>query len=125
MSRKKVFMSTWIGLIIPLLFTEMLGAAVMTATSINDGDNIYQAGYDASGTGGLLGAVLFPPLGNFGRFCLVMLALSIIANNCPNVYSVALTLQVISKWTARVPRFLWTTLATGAYIAIAIAGEYL
>lgn len=124
-SRTKVFMSTWIGLIIPLLFTEMLGAAIMTATSLNEGDNIYQAGYDASGTGGLLGAVLLPPLGTFGKFCLVMLALSIIANNCPNVYSVALTLQVISKWTARVPRFIWTTLATGVYIAIAIAGECL
>ena len=122
MSRTKVFCATAIGLIVPLLFTEMLGAAVMTATSLNGGDNIYQAGYDASSTGGLLAAVLFPPLGTFGKFCLVMLALSIIANNCPNVYSVALTLQVVSRYTAAVPRFVWTTVATGAYIAIAITG---
>jgi purine-cytosine permease-like protein len=85
MSRTKVFFATWIGLIVPLLFTEMLGAAVMTATALNDGDNIYQAGYDGQKVGGLLAAVLVPPLGNFGKFCLVMLALSIIANNCPNV----------------------------------------
>lgn len=121
-SRTKVFFATWIGLIIPLLFTEMLGAAVMTATSLNNGDNIYQAGYDASGTGGLLGAVLFPPLGRFGKFCVVILALSIIANNCPNIYSVALTLQVMGRWTMRVPRFFWTLLGTGVYIAIAIPG---
>lgn len=121
-SRRKVFLSTWIGLILPLLFTEMLGVAVMTATSLNDGNNIYQAGYDAAGTGGLLGAVLFPRLGGFGKFCVVILALSIIANNCPNIYSVALTLQVLGRWTQRVPRFIWTFLGTCVYIAISIPG---
>ncbi|KAK4982078.1 Purine-cytosine permease fcy21 [Elasticomyces elasticus] len=121
-SRRLVFFWTWLGLIIPLLFTEMLGAAVMTATSINGGDNIYQAGYHASGTGGLLAAVLLPPLGRFGQFCLVILALSIIANNCPNIYSVALTMQVLGRWTQRVPRFVWTGVGTCVYIAIAIPG---
>lgn len=120
--RTKVFFSTWLGLIIPLLFTEMLGVAIMSATSINDGVNRYQDGYDASGTGGLLAAVLFPPLGTFGKFCLVILALSIIANNCPNIYSVSLTMQVLGRWTQRVPRFIWTGVATGVYIAIAIPG---
>lgn len=121
-SRRKVFFWTWLGLIIPLLFTEMLGVAIMTATNINGGDNIYATGYTASGTGGLLGAVLFPPLGNFGKFCLVMLALSIIANNCPNIYSVSLTVMVLARWTRKVPRFIWTGIATGVYIAIAIPG---
>ena len=121
-SRKKVFLSTWLGLIVPLIFTEMLGAAVFTATSINGGDNIYAEGYKASGTGGLLGAVLFPPLGGFGKFCLVVLALSIIANNCPNIYSVALSMQVLGRWTQRVPRFVWTFIGTCIYVAIAIPG---
>ncbi|KAL1652080.1 Purine-cytosine permease fcy21 [Diplodia intermedia] len=83
-SRRKVFLSTALGLIFPLLFTEMLGIAVMSATAINGGDNRYQAGYSNSGTGGLLAAVLFPPLGGFGKFCLVILALSIVANNFMN-----------------------------------------
>jgi NCS1 nucleoside transporter family len=121
-SRRKVFLSTWIGLIIPLLFTEMLGVAIMTATSINGGDNLYQDGYTASGTGGLLAAVLFSKLGGFGKFCLVVLALSIIANNCPNIYSVSLTMQVLGRWTQKVPRFVWTFLGTCVYIAIAIPG---
>lgn len=121
-SRKKVFGAVWIGLMIPLLFTEFLGIAIMTATTLNDGNNRYMEGYTASGTGGLLAAVLFPPLGGFGKFCLVVLALSIVANNCPNIYSVALTMQVMGRWTQRVPRFVWTTIATGVYIAIAIPG---
>ncbi|KAK4627187.1 Purine-cytosine permease fcyB [Fulvia fulva] len=94
----------------------------MSATAGNGGDNRYQAGYDASGTGGLLGAILIYHLGTFGKFCLVILALSIIANNCPNIYSVALTVQVLSRYTLMVPRFIWTAIGTGVYIAIAIPG---
>ncbi|KAF1810857.1 cytosine-purine permease [Eremomyces bilateralis CBS 781.70] len=121
-SRVKVFFATFTGLIIPLLFTEILAAAVMTATSINGGDNIYMEGYESSGAGGLLAAVLFPKLGGFGRFCLILMALSIVANNCPNVYSVALTMQIFGRWTQRIPRFVWTIIGTCVYVAIAIAG---
>lgn len=122
-SRIKVFFAVWIGLIIPLLFTEMLGIAIMTATTINNGNNKYADGYAVSKTGGLLGAVLFEPLGGFGKFCLVVLALSIIANNCPNIYSVGLTIQVLGgRLTQRVPRFVWTAVGTAVYIAIAIPG---
>jgi len=118
-SRIKVFFATFAGLAFPLLFTQMLGAAVMTA-SINTPS--YADGYADSSIGGLLAAVLFPPLGRFGKFCLVVLALSTVANNCPNIYSVSLSLQVMARWSARVPRFIWTLLATAAYIAIAVPG---
>lgn len=124
-SKRKVFGWTWVGLIIPLLFTEFLGIALMTACNMDDvNPNTYYAGYLDSGSGGLIGAVLFPPLGNFGKFCVIILALSIIANNCPNIYSVSLTVQVLGRWTQRVPRFLWTVVATGVYIGIAIPGYY-
>lgn len=127
-SKKSVFFWTWIGLIIPLLFTEMLGAAIATTLpifGIPDAPNNprYTAAYygpDGTGIGGLVGAVLIYHLGTFGKFCTVVLALSIIANNCPNIYSVALTAQVMARWTQRVPRFLWTFLATCVYIAVAI-----
>lgn len=122
-SRKEIFAWTFGGLLLPLVFTEVLGAAVMTAASVADpGRNAYKAAYDASGIGGLLAAVLVPPLGGFGEFCLVVLALSIVANNCPNVYSVALSLQVLARRTRRVPRFAWTALATCAYVGVALPG---
>ena len=85
----------------------MLGAAVATSLAANNGDNPYMDGYSTSGIGGLLAAVLVPNLGRFGQFCLVVLALSIIANNCPNIYSVSLSLQLLARVSARVPRFLW------------------
>lgn len=82
----------------------------------------YADGYQTSGIGGLLAAVLFPPLGKFGQFCLIILALSIVANNCPNIYSVSLSMQVLARWSAAIPRFVWTLLGTVCYIAIAIPG---
>jgi len=118
-SRTSVFLWTFGGLAFPLLFTEMLGAAVMTAAINNP---VYMDGYNSAGIGGLLGVVLITPLGRFGQFCLVILALSIIANNCPNIYSVSFSLQMLARWTARVPRFVWTFIGTCAYIAIAIPG---
>lgn len=120
--RRKVFFATWLGIFPTLLFTELLGAALATAMAIDGGDNAYQQGYDESGIGGLLGALLFPRLGGFGKFCVIILALSIVANNCPNIYSVSLTLMVMGRWTRHVPRFLWTIVATAVYIAIAIPG---
>lgn len=121
-SRKSIFLWTFAGLIFPLLFTEMLGAAVATAMAGNGGDNVFMRNYTNSGIGGLLSSVLVPPLGKFGQFCIVILALSIIANNCPNIYSVSLSLQVLSSATARVPRFVWTFIGTLTYCAIAIPG---
>ncbi|KAF3802926.1 Purine-cytosine permease fcyB [Colletotrichum gloeosporioides] len=118
-SRMRVFLVTFSGLFLTLCFTELLGAAVMTA-SVND--PIFSAAYADSGIGGLLAAVLVPKLGGFGQFCLVILALSIIANNCPNIYSVSLSLQVLSRHTARVPRWIWVFAGTGVYIAISIPG---
>ncbi|KAF2481283.1 purine-cytosine permease [Neohortaea acidophila] len=121
-SKRKVFLATWLGLIIPLLFTELLGVAVMTATAGHNGDNRYMKAYTETHAGGILGEVLIYNLGTFGKFCMIVLALTIIANNCPNIYSISLTIQVLARWTARVPRFIWTFIATGIYIAIAIPG---
>jgi NCS1 nucleoside transporter family len=117
--RRHTFMWTYAGLAIPLLFLEMLGAAVAAAAATHEA---YYDAYENHHIGGLLGQVLIPRFGRFGHFCLVVLALSIIANNCPNIYSVGLTLQMLGDWTRKVPRFLWTVAGTGAYIAIAIPG---
>lgn len=121
-SRWKLFAYAWVGMTLPLLFTEVLGVAIISATTLNDGDNPYKAGYDMSGTGGLLAAVLFLQHEQFGKFCLVILGLSIIASDCPNLYSLALCLQILARKTQRVPRFIWTFVGVCVYVAIAIPG---
>lgn len=118
-SRKKLFAWTFGGLALPIIFLQMLGAAVGTAT-VNSND--YATAYKDSGIGGLLGAVLFPHLGRFGSFCMVVLALGVIANNCPNQYSISLNLQILSAKTQVVPRFIWTTLSVIVFAGLAIGG---
>lgn len=118
-SKRSVFTWTFAGLFVALCFTELLGAAVGTAMASNVA---YKTAYDDSAVGGLLAQVLVPRLGRFGEFCVVLLGLSIVGNNCPNLYSVALSLQLLSEHTSRVPRFLWTFLCTLAYLAISLAG---
>ncbi|RLN48042.1 hypothetical protein BBJ29_009597 [Phytophthora kernoviae] len=90
-SKTKVFFSVYLGLIPPLLFTQFLGIAIMTATDDENGK--YAADHNEAGSGGLIVAVIVGPLGGFGQFCLVLLALPIITNYCPNIYSFAITMQ--------------------------------
>ncbi|KAL9618912.1 MAG: hypothetical protein Q9160_006437 [Pyrenula sp. 1 TL-2023] len=118
-SRIKVFLWVFAGLMFPLCFTEMLGLAVATATVNNPA---YADAYTNDHVGGLLAQVLFPKLRGFGRFCLVLLALSIIGNNCPNIYSLGFSLQLLSRYTQVVPRFVWTLVGSIIYVAIAIPG---
>ncbi|KAI1408977.1 purine-cytosine permease [Hypoxylon sp. FL1857] len=118
-SRRSIFLWTFAGLFTSLCFTELLGAAIATAMATNEA---YLDAYKEAHIGGLLAEVLVPRLGRFGEFCVVLLGLSIIGNNCPNAYSVSLSLQVLSEKTQRIPRFVWTLVSTAVYIAIAIPG---
>ncbi|ROV99339.1 hypothetical protein VSDG_04000 [Cytospora chrysosperma] len=123
-SGRAVFWWTFGGLAVPLIFTELLGTAVMTASVAGPtgGDNPYRDAYLGSGVGGLLAQVLVPPLGGLGRLCIAVLALSVVANNCPNIYSVALSLQVLAGCTRRVARPAWSLAATAAYVAVSVPG---
>lgn len=54
----------------------MIGAAFATALASNPS---WMSGYESGRVGGLVGAVL-EPVGGFGKFLTVLLALSVIAN---------------------------------------------
>ncbi|KAK1781048.1 permease for cytosine/purines, uracil, thiamine, allantoin-domain-containing protein [Copromyces sp. CBS 386.78] len=95
-----IFWWTFAGNFFPTVFTELLGAAVMTATEAH---------------------VLIPHVGKgFGTFCIVLLALSIIGTNIATVYSVSMSVQTLGRKMQRVPWFLWTLISTVGYTAFAI-----
>ncbi|PGH12457.1 hypothetical protein AJ79_04293 [Helicocarpus griseus UAMH5409] len=119
-SRKKIFATVFCGLLPALIFTQSLGLAISTATVNNPG---YAKAYNENHVGGLLAHVLFPPLGDFGKFCLVILALSIVGNNCPNIYSLGFSLQILLSQTGRVPRYVWSFIGSLIYIGVAIPGS--
>lgn len=92
-----------------MIFLECLGALAMSTFEAKP--SWAQAKKD-HGLGGLLGAPLIGPMGGFGRFLLVVLAMSIVANNIPNVYSFALTFQAFGKYFQLIPRFFLCIVCT-------------
>lgn len=70
------------GLIFPLVLIQWLGTAIMcVAGGPAPSNDAWAAAYAADELGGLLGAVLVPAVGDFGKFCMVLLVLSVVANN--------------------------------------------
>jgi NCS1 nucleoside transporter family len=120
-STNKVRLATsiWAGNFFGCVICEVLGAAFMTAVAA---DPAFAAAYDDHGVGGLMGQAL-RPLGGFGKFLLVLLALSIIGCNLVNNYSFAFACQNFHPIMVKVPRFVWTMTGSAIIIAVAIAGE--
>ncbi|EKM58082.1 uncharacterized protein PHACADRAFT_252082 [Phanerochaete carnosa HHB-10118-sp] len=116
-SSVRVFILTFLGLFIPITFVEILGAALMTIT-----EPAYVDAFTNSGTGGLLSQVLSPWKGG-GKFILVLLAMSVVANNIPNTYSAGLSMQALGRPFAIVPRFFWVFLAFVIYTVAGVAGR--
>ena len=116
----RVFWLTFLGVFIPCVLLETLGMAF--TTGIANVPAWKTAFGDTGNVGGLLSAVV-SPLGGFGKFLLVLLALSIIANNIPNDYSLGLSVQVFGKAFQKVKRYIWTLIGAVIYIIIAIIGS--
>jgi purine-cytosine permease-like protein len=70
--RHKIFIATYIGIIIPTVLVQTLGAALFTGTKT---DTAWKLAYGESGVGGLLKMAL-EPAGGFGKFLMVLAALS-------------------------------------------------
>lgn len=78
-SSTKIFAYTFAGLNLPLIVMECLGALAMG--TLTNKETWAAAADEGNNLGGLLGAPLYGPMGNFGRFLLVILALSIVGKH--------------------------------------------
>ena len=101
----RVFWLTFLGVAVPCVLLEIFGMALTTAFKASGGDLL---------------AAAAQPLGGFGSFLLILLALSIVANNIPNAYSLGLSMQVLSKTCQHVGRITWTLFDAVFYMLIAI-----
>ncbi|WWD20608.1 hypothetical protein CI109_105084 [Kwoniella shandongensis] len=115
----KVFGWTYLGLIVPLILVQWLGAAIGAAATVVED---WGAAYAEHEIGGLLGAIMIPSMHGGGKFFMVLLVLSVTANNVINVYSMGMSISVVSKWIAAVPRIVWPFVITAIYIPLAIVG---
>jgi NCS1 nucleoside transporter family len=113
-----------LGLLTSQLFMEWLGAAIGTLSLSSD--TIFTAAYQKGGIGGLIGSVFEghgPGIRGFGKFIEVLVSFSLAAVMTTNIYSLGLSVQVISIKLLAVPRFIWSLIGSGVLIACAIAGR--
>lgn len=115
----KVFLLTLFGTLVPTLFVAILGVilAAIATTSQPWNDE-----YVSHGMGGLLWSG-FERWNGFGKFCVVVLILSLISNNIINTYSAAFSIQLSSVFCAKVPRWFWSIVCTIVYLVCALVGR--
>ncbi|KAI0441541.1 NCS1 nucleoside transporter [Xylaria telfairii] len=114
---RKVFTYIYLGIFTPSVPLLILGAAMGGAVPVVPG---WTEAYESYGTGGLMAAML-EPAGGFGKFVLVLLALSVIGNIGISMYPVALNLQMLVPPFTKVPRFIFTLAVTVLMIPLSIA----
>jgi len=102
----RVFWLTFLGVTLPCILLETFGL-------------ILAMSFTGETSGALLAAAA-APLGKFGTAILGLLALSIVANNIPNDYSLGLSMQVPGGGFQKVNRAVWTVLGAVIYVAVAI-----
>jgi NCS1 nucleoside transporter family len=104
---RSVFTYALLGVTLPCVILETLGA--LLATSLGPKDNLPDAGTLISQN---IGA------GVIASIVILLLAFSTIANNVPNDYSFALSLQVLG---VNIPRWILTIAGAVVYILLALA----
>ena len=122
-SRVGIFCATLFGLWFSFTFALILGIGI--ASGIFSNDMLASAWHNeqgGSGSGALLVAA-FTPVGGFGKFCAVVVALGGIANMIPPTYSAGIDAQILGRYFAKVPRVVWNTVGVIIYVACALAGR--
>lgn len=118
-SRLRIFIYTYLGFFIASITCHYLGAVFAASAAFNSS---WETGFDGGNSvGGLIAAVL-SPLGGFGKFLTVLLALSIPSACAPTMYTFASSFMTIATFFAKIPRWVYVVISEGILIPIAIVG---
>ncbi|CCD23301.1 Tpn1p NDAI_0B02660 [Naumovozyma dairenensis CBS 421] len=115
----QVFVLTFFGTAVPTLFVGTLGVCLATVAATYEP---WDDSYKKYGMGGLLHSG-FKRWNGFGKFCVVVLILSLVSNNIINTYSAAFSVQLSSVRAAKVPRWFWSICCTVVYLVCALVGR--
>lgn len=114
----KTFCLTFAGLVISFSFVNMIGIGLASGVaSRQEWADAYAISSGALITEG------FSPLKGFGKFCSVVVALGVIANNVPGTYSAALGCQIMGRYGKTVPRWTWAIILVLIQLICALAGR--
>ncbi|KAI1085237.1 permease for cytosine/purines, uracil, thiamine, allantoin-domain-containing protein [Whalleya microplaca] len=116
-SRLKVFLLSFIGLLLPSWIGVLCGAIVASALP-NKPE--WEEQYNR-GIGFLIQTMLYPY--GLAKLILFLLVLSGIGLNCASMYSAGLSIQQFARPLSLVPRFIWTLLIFVVVILLGLAGS--
>lgn len=116
--RRKVFAVTMVGLALSFTFAFVVGIGLGSGITSNP---LWAAAFDVSE--GALIVEGFRPLGGFGSFCSVIVALGLIANLILPVYAAGVDFQTLGTNFEKIPRVVWNTVGTIIFTVCAIAGR--
>jgi purine-cytosine permease-like protein len=97
----KPFILTFAGLTLSIGGLDLLGIGIASGVAS------HPAWGKALGTSsGALIVECYKPLGDFGKFCAVIVALGVIANDIMGTYSAAIGCQIMGRWGQMLPRWV-------------------
>lgn len=115
----KIFSVTFFGIAIPTTLVATVGTV---CGAVAFGIPEWMETYEDTGIGGLI-YKSYSVWGNFGKFLVVVLFMSLICNNVINSYSGAFDLQLIDSYLALVPRWAYALLITVVALVLSIVGK--
>lgn len=109
---------TMIGLMCSFTFAFILGIGLACGMLTNAS---WEAAYAISQ--GALIVEAYKPLGSFGSFCGVVVALGLVANLIVPTYSSGIDAQILGRWAGTIPRVIWNTVGVVVFTVCALAGR--
>lgn len=116
--RSKVFLVTVAGLACSFTYAFIVGIGLGSGIVSNQ---VWSDAYDVSQ--GALIVEGFRPLGAFGSFCGVIVALGLVGNIILPVYAAGVDFQTLGTNFEKIPRVIWNTVGVIIFTVCAIAGR--
>lgn len=114
----KIFLLTLGGLSLSFWFVDMLGIGLASGVaSIPE----WSKANDISS--GALITVGYAPLGGFGKFCAVIVAMGVIANRTPGTHSAAIDCQAMGRFGQMLPRWVWVVFLVAIQLICGLVGR--
>ncbi|KAK4159542.1 vitamin B6 transporter TPN1 [Cladorrhinum sp. PSN259] len=116
--RLRMFSLSLVGLVSAFSLLFMIGIGLGTGVASHPA---WQEAYNIS-TGALI-VEGYAPLRAFGKICGAIVALGLISNSIPSIYSASLGCQVLGRYGEKVPRYVWATVLIVVQLVLALAGR--
>ncbi|KAF1990317.1 putative nucleoside transporter [Aulographum hederae CBS 113979] len=116
--RWRIFSMSILGLSLSFTFAFLIGIGLASGLSSNPS---WASAYAVSQ--GALIVEAYAPLGTFGSFCAVVVALGLVANVIPPTYSAGVDFQILGRYAASVPRVVWNTIGVVIFTVCAAVGR--